>query len=224
MELHALGRQLAVAQGHQHSPAPGGLLEAVGQVGVDHERVVAPDRERRGEAVEDRAPVMLDARGLAMHRLVELPAPAEGLRERLVAKAHPQRGHPRLRHPAHELQRDPGLLGRAWTGRDHAALIRALEQLVHAGPVVADDVDLGPQLAEVLHEVVSERVVVVEDQDPWTGPDAAVWAHGQSGCLQGDSLARSAALVLATDSSNSYSGLACATVPPPACTWATPSL
>ena len=73
---------------------------------------------------------------------------------------------------------------------------------------------LRAQLAEVLDEVVGERVVVVEDEDP----------HAHSGCSQASAIARIAACALATDSSYSKSGCASATVPPPACTWATPSL
>ena len=47
VELHALGGQLAMAQAHQHAAAARGLLQAVRQLGVDHERVVAPHRQRR---------------------------------------------------------------------------------------------------------------------------------------------------------------------------------
>src|SRR5271168_5430199 len=89
MELHALGRQLAMAQPHQHAAATRGLLQTVGQLRVDDERVIAADRQRRGQAAEDRAPVVLDAGRLAVHGWVQLPAPAERLRERLVTKAHP---------------------------------------------------------------------------------------------------------------------------------------
>ena len=58
----------------------------------------------------------------------------------------------------------PASAGRARPGRhDHARRL-AREQLVHGLGVVAHDVDLGPQLAQVLDEVVGERVVVVDDQ------------------------------------------------------------
>ena len=89
-----------------------------------------------------------------------------------------------------------------------------LDQLVDGGPVVAHGRHLRPQLAEVLDEVVGEGVVVVEDEDP----------HAHSGCWQASEIARIAAWALATDSSYSNAGWASATVPPPACTWATPSL
>src|SRR3954447_10018155 len=53
VELDAEGGQLAVAHGHQHAAAVGGGLQAVGQVGIDHERVVAPDDQRRRQVPED---------------------------------------------------------------------------------------------------------------------------------------------------------------------------
>src|SRR5580704_6616338 len=49
MELDSLRWQLAVAQAHQHAVSARGLLQAVGQLRVDHERVVAPHRQGRGE-------------------------------------------------------------------------------------------------------------------------------------------------------------------------------
>ncbi len=52
---------------------------------------------------------------------------------------------------------------------------------------------LGAELAEVLHEVVGERVVVVDDQDP----------HGQSSWPAASSIARTTPRAFARDSSYS---------------------
>src|ERR1019366_8767677 len=84
------------------------------------------------------------------------------------------------------------------------------------GLVVAHDAHLGPELAEVLHKVVGERVVVVDHEDSHV--------HAQSACRQASSTASMTAADFATDSWYSQAGLASATVPPPACTRATPSL
>src|SRR3954467_6486068 len=227
-ELDALGRELAVAQGHDNAaPAgrhlaavqdarPGGLTREAGRDarGVHDERVIAPDGQRRGQAGEDRAPVVLDGRRLAVDGHVTHDATAEGLRHRLMAEAHAQGRHAGLREAAGDLDRHAGLVGRARPGRDDDAVEAALEQLVDARAVVAHDLELAPQLAQVLDEVVGERVVVVDHED----------LHGQSGCSIAISTARSTPLALASDSRNSYSGLASATVPPPAWTWPTPSL
>ena len=40
-----------------------------------------------------------------------------------------------------------------------------LEQLGDGRPVVADHVDLRPELAQILDEVVGERIVVIDDND-----------------------------------------------------------
>ena len=47
---------------HQHAAAARGLLQAVGQLGIDDQRVIAPDRQRRRQPAEDRAAVVLDRR------------------------------------------------------------------------------------------------------------------------------------------------------------------
>ncbi len=122
---------------------------------------------------------------------------AEGLRERLVPEADAERGDPRLGEAAHDLERDAGLVRRARAGRDDDAVGRAFEQLVDAGLVVAHDVELRPELAEVLDEVVGERVVVVDHQHALHG------AHHQSAWVAASSIARLTARALLTDSSNS---------------------
>src|SRR4051794_29001107 len=52
MELHALGGERCVAEAHEDAAAAGGGPQDVGQVGVDDERVVAPDGDLRRQARE----------------------------------------------------------------------------------------------------------------------------------------------------------------------------
>src|SRR4051812_17721763 len=85
VELHALARQLAVANRHHGFARARRHLELVGQrVGVHDERVVAPGHERGFEAAEDRPAVVLHARGLPVHRLAAHDPAAERLGHRLV--------------------------------------------------------------------------------------------------------------------------------------------
>src|SRR4051794_18573324 len=116
MELDAEGRQLAVAHRHQHAAAARRGDQLVRELVVDHERVVAPDDERRRQAVEQAAAVVLDCGRLSVDGHVADHAAAERLRERLVAEADAQRGHARLGEPAHDLDADAGLVGRARPG------------------------------------------------------------------------------------------------------------
>src|SRR5215212_8666872 len=215
VELDALGGQLAVAHRHQHTAAPRGRLELAGQLGVDHQRVVAPDGQRVRQALEQPGAVVLDLGRLAVDGDVAHDLAAERLGERLVAEADPQRRHPGLGEAPHRLDRDARLVGCARARRDDHAVPLALEQLADGRRVVAHGLDLRPQLTQVLDEVVGEGVVVVDHEDA---------RHGHSRCLAASSIARTTPRALARDSSYSYSGLASATVPPPAWTWAVPSL
>ena len=156
VELDALGRQLAVAGAHHHVAEAGAELELVGQVGVGDQRVVAAGDQRARQAGEDRPAVVLDLGVLAVDRLALDDAAAEGLDQRLVAEADAEHRRPGLGEGADRLDRDPGLGRRAGAGRDDEAVGAALEQLADLGPVVADDLDLGPELAQVLDEVVGE--------------------------------------------------------------------
>src|SRR4051795_10372983 len=97
VELHALGGQVAVADRHDRVAEPRGALEAVGEVRVDDERVVAAGHERGFEVAEDRPAVMLHARRLAVDRIAAHDPPPERLRHRLVAQADPEHRDARLR-------------------------------------------------------------------------------------------------------------------------------
>src|SRR6516162_11089028 len=75
------------------------------------------------------------------------------------------------------------------------------------------------QFAQILGQVVGKRIVVVEHEDHFlTFTFLALFGA----CAV--SSAPSSAFDLFTDSSNSASGVESATIPPPACTWATPFL
>src|SRR5476649_2845345 len=104
MELDPLGWELAVADGHQDAAPSGRLLQAVGQLVVDDQRVVAPDRQALTQPGEDRLAVVLDRRGLAVDGLVQPDAAAERLSQRLVAEADAERRNTRFGHPPDHLQ------------------------------------------------------------------------------------------------------------------------
>ena len=99
-----------------------------------------------------------------MHDLARThDAPAEGLADALVPEADAENRNAPGEAPDH-LERDAGLVRRARPGRDHD--LRGRERLdgVERDLVVAHDVHPGAQLAEVLHEVVGEGIVVVDHQ------------------------------------------------------------
>src|SRR3954447_11315084 len=118
MELDALGWELAVTDAHHHAAAARAHLERLGQVRIDDQRVVAADLDPHRQPLEDRAPVVLDRRRLAVHRLAAHDGAAERLTKRLVAQADAEHRRAAFRKRANRLDRDARLVRRARARRD----------------------------------------------------------------------------------------------------------
>ena len=173
MELHAEQREPLVADAHDLAAAvrrvaPGADLELVGKrVGLDHQAVVAGGGERVFQAFVQVAVVVVDLVGLAVHQ----PAGADDLRperlaDRLVPQAHAQQRN--LPGKALDARHgNAGLVGRAGAGRNDQVRRPPGLDLLQRDLVVAVDLQLQRrvELAQPLHEVVGERVVVVDQQD-----------------------------------------------------------
>ncbi len=132
--------------------------------------MVAARFQRGRQSLEQALATVVDGRPLAMHRLDRDDLTAIDQADRLVPKANAEDRHLRP-EAADDLERDAGVLWPRGSGADDDAVERPALDLCDGDLVVADDLDLGAQLAEVLVEVVGERVVVVEQQDaqPGTG-------------------------------------------------------
>src|SRR5262249_14709478 len=96
----------------------------------------------------------------------------------------------------------------------------ALDERGRGFGVALDDLGLGPETLDQLHEVVGERVVVVDDQDHRFAP--SIVEPARSGA-SGPSTAGSRAAAFALVSASSTSGSESATTPAPVCTCAVPS-
>src|SRR5208337_1285860 len=173
--------------------------------------MVSRSRERVRQLSKNPCPPMLDFAGLPVkqfRRAHNLPAKRRS--NRLMPKAHPKnRNLPR--QFLDKLHRNARLLRRARPGRNHNPLRLALGNLLHVDAVVAMYFHLAAQFAQILRQVIGERIVVVQKQNhdlPFPFPATPCAA----------SSARSSAFDLFTDSSNSPCGVESATIPPPACT------
>src|SRR5205807_4312842 len=176
MELNALDGPPAVAQPH-HLPVVGARRDLElfrHRVGEDGQRVVPGGAERRGDAPEHAAAVVLDRGRLAVH----LPPGArdrgaEGLADRLMAEADAEDRDARP-EPADNLEGDARVVGCPRARRDHDPLRPHRADPGQVDRVVADDLGLGAEFAEVLDKVVGEGVVVVDDEDHDRAPAAAM--------------------------------------------------
>src|SRR5262249_7082277 len=89
---------------------------------------------------------------------------AVDLAERLMPETHAEHGHGAGELLDRRLA-DPGIAGFAGPRRDHEALGLLRGERLGRDRVVAVDLELGAERAQVLHEVVGEGIVVVEDRD-----------------------------------------------------------
>src|SRR5579872_4463582 len=108
---------------------------------------------------------MRHRRGLAMHQARRAAdVTSERLAHALLAEAYAQnRQFPR--EFAENRERDAGFLRRARPGRYNDRVRMKSAHARDIDRVVALDGHIGAELAEILHEVVSERIVVVDHQD-----------------------------------------------------------
>src|SRR3954451_14302991 len=208
LELHPPIRQIAVAHPHQGAVVrPGERLQLRREGGLLHlQAVIAGGLERVGQAGEDPHVVMADGGGLAVHQPRRpVDGGAERHAERLVAEADAQQ---RDAGPCpEELQADPGVLGAAGAGREDDPLGPAGQQRLDALGVVAHHHDLRARPGEHLHQVVGERVVVVDHQD-----------HDRLSSSSASATAVSSAAALFLVSRSSEAGSESATMPAPAVT------
>ncbi len=167
MELDAPDGVLFVAEAHDlaFGFGFGGDLEGVGQrVAFDEERVVAGGGEGIGHAFEKVAAIVIDGRGFAVHEAVGADDfAAEDVAHTLVAEADAKHGDGGA-EGLDDVVGEAGFARRTGAGRNEDAGRFQGADLVESDLVIAGNLHLHAQLAEVLHEVVREAVVIVDDQ------------------------------------------------------------
>ena len=91
-------------------------------------------------------------------------SPPKRLDDRLVAEADAERRNPRPEPPDH-VDRDAGVGRPAGAGGDDDVRRRELLRFVGRDRIVPEHAHLRAELLEEVHEVVGERVVVVDDEE-----------------------------------------------------------
>ena len=90
--------------------------------------------------------------------------PPNAAPDRLMSQANPQQRH-LARKMADQLDADSGFLRRARAGREHDPFRVHRLHLGGRHLVIAAHLDLRTQFAQILHQVVGERIVIVEDEN-----------------------------------------------------------
>ena len=171
VELDAVDGQFAVGEAHDFAFGGfGGDFEA-GREGFafDDEGVVAGGFEGARQAGEDILAGVEDGGGLSVHeaRGANDVAPVN-LTDALVAEAHAEDGNFPAEMPNH-IATDTGIGRSAWPGGDDDFFGSKLFDVGNGNLVVALHKKLRTKFAEILNEVVGERIVVIDDEDHASG-------------------------------------------------------
>src|SRR5215207_71137 len=89
---------------------------------------------------------------------------AENLPDALMPQTHTQKRRRRAK-PADDITRDAGLIRRARTGRNADPLRLQRSDLLERDLIVPLHQHLSAEFAKILHQVVGEAVVVIDDQE-----------------------------------------------------------
>src|SRR6202171_876802 len=173
MELHALNRESLMPQAHDDAGSvfvrsPCADFQIAWQILLgDDQRMIAGRGHRRGQAAKDGLAIVLNLTGFAVHQVLRAHhLPAEGSADGLVSEADSEQRHiSPARAMADQFNAQAGFLRGAGDGRKHDAFGVHRRDLSDGDFVVAANLHLGAQFAKVLDEVVSERIVVIEDED-----------------------------------------------------------
>src|SRR5437764_9704007 len=179
MELHAFNRKPSVAQAHDGAGAiffggPGADLQFCREIFFfNNQRVVASGCHWHGETLEYGSVVMHDGTRLAMHQVRGADnVAAESFANGLMSQADSEYWN-LAGKVADQVDADARFIRSAGARGDHNPLGIHVFDLVHRDLIIASNFHLAAKFADVLHQVVGERIVVVEYENQIVPPVSA---------------------------------------------------
>jgi len=165
MKLHAANGIILVADSHDF-PLTGLSrdLQAIRHsLAFDHQGMIPGGGERVGHVFEQALPVVLDRRRFAMHYpIIDNDLTTEGVADALVAQADAEERHFRSER-ANDVVGKAGFARRTGTGRNENSLRLKLADLFERNLVIAPHFQVHLHLAQVLDEIIGERIVIIDD-------------------------------------------------------------
>src|SRR5258708_1922178 len=178
MELHALHGTWLVPQPHDGAGtvflgSPGADLQFWGQIFfLDDERVITRGGHRHGEALKDGFVIVHHGAGLAMHDVSGAHHTAsKGFSDCLMSQTNAEHRY-FAGEVADQVDADSSFMRRARARRNHDALRAHRLGIGYRNLIVAANLDLGSQFAEILDQVIGKRIVVIEYEDQASSPSS----------------------------------------------------
>ena len=104
-----------------------------------------------------------------MHQPAANDLPAEMLTDGLMAKTHAEQRAVRIGTRRDEFEADACRVRGARPGRNQERLGPARHRLPSRNRIVADNLDLGAQLHQIMDQVPGEAVIIVDNEDHRSG-------------------------------------------------------
>lgn len=170
MELYTVDREGTMAKSHDMRTILTRCFaccvdfEASGDVG-DDQRMVTGRRIRGRDIRENAGPIMRDRARFAMHQTASLYSSTEILPDSLMAQAHAKQRRSSSGARGHQGDTDTGVVGCAWSGRNEKAMRAAAHCRFHIDRVVANDFHLSVEFQQVVDQIESETVVIIDNED-----------------------------------------------------------
>ncbi len=135
------------------------------RIPFNYERVIPGRREPLCNAGKDVATIVLNQTGLAMHQSRSMNDPTtEDLADRLVPKADAKNGYGTSKAVDH-LHADTGVSRPSWTGGYEYPGRIEVADLCQRNRIVSKYRNLVHPLRNDMHQVIGERVVIVDDEN-----------------------------------------------------------
>lgn len=131
----------------------------------DDERVIARDLQRGGQAGKNTFSAMCDLRCLAVQGRCFNNLSAEGLSDGLVSQTNAEQRGVSFGGGFDKIKADSGVIRIAGAGGDDQSCGIQTKDFIDGDAIVAVDLHFGPQISEILDEVVGEAVVIVDEDD-----------------------------------------------------------
>ncbi|MNN56461.1 hypothetical protein D3C81_1713950 [compost metagenome] len=166
VELHTLDVKVLVAYAHDFAViGPCGDFQAIRQrCALDCQRVITDHCIWRWQILEHADAGMRDLRSLAVHDLLRTHHLAAECRAYCLMSEADAEDRQLACKLLQDRNRHAGFMRRARTGRNADALRIQRGDLFQCDLVITYGVHVFAQFAEVLHQVVGERVVVIDHQ------------------------------------------------------------
>jgi len=159
VELNAVHRMFGVLNAHNFAF---GSFRRNLQAGW---QAFARSIERARQPFEDALSFMEHRRGFAVHQALRADdLAAVDFADRLMAEADAEQRNTRAKF-ANDIAGNSSLARRAGAGADQYLFGVERNRLLDGDLIVAENFHLRTELAKVLHEVVGERIVVIDDQN-----------------------------------------------------------